>query len=170
MDQNAVNAQANLSDLMTALVSESPEFVTRYDRQTGQVVTIEESLLSEVEQGEAPLARDLSDWQRQELALARAIASDDDERFISPPRAFDFHEYRHLERFIGSLADAYAANQLWRAIKRKGAFRRFKNTLHHLGLQDEWYRFRDAEMKKFVINWAEENGVPYFDDTAGMKF
>jgi hypothetical protein len=33
-----------------------------------------------------------------------------------------------MERFIGTVENAEAAEQLWRAIKGKGAFRYFKDT------------------------------------------
>ena len=66
--------------------------------------------------------------------MARAIAGDTQDRFIHPPDRFEFHEYRQMERFIGSLADAAVADQLWRAVKGKGAFRYFKDTLHRRGI------------------------------------
>jgi hypothetical protein len=68
------------------------------------------------------------------------------------------------------LSDQETADQLWRAIKGKGAFRYFKDTLHRLGIQDEWYRCRDEAIKKFVIGWAEANHVLYEDNTAGRRF
>jgi hypothetical protein len=52
-----------------------------------------------------------------------------------------------MEEFIGSVADADAAEQLGRATRGKGAFRHFKDTLHRLSLQDQWYRYRDEAMK-----------------------
>ena len=74
-----------------------------------------------------------------------------------------------MERFIGSLSDERDADQLWRSIKGKGAFRYFKDTLHRLGIQDQWYRYRDDAMKACVIEWSEANSVACEDDTAGRK-
>ena len=77
---------------------------------------------------------------------------DTGERFIDAPDKFDFHEYRHMERFIRSIPDESNAEQLWRAIKGKGAFRSFKDTLHRLGIEDRWYRYRDEAMKDFITS------------------
>ncbi len=69
-----------------------------------------------------------------------------------------------MEHFIGTIETAEIADQLWQAIKGKGAFRYFKDTLHRLGLEDRWYHFRDQAMKEFVLAWAEENGVTVVDE------
>ena len=71
------------------------------------------------------------------------------------------------EQFIQSWPDESVAGQLWRAIKGKGAFRYFKDTLHRLGIEKRWYEYRDKAMKDFIISWAEDNGVAYVDDTRG---
>ncbi|MEO6993477.1 MAG: UPF0158 family protein, partial [Lacunisphaera sp.] len=75
------------------------------------------------------------------------------------PTKFDFHEYRTMEKFIGTVADAAKADQLWQAIKGKGAFRYFKDTAHRLGVIDDWYRYRDDAMNNFMLRWAEVNEI-----------
>jgi hypothetical protein len=160
---------AKLSDLMDPCDFDSGDYITRFDRETGRIVIVEQSLLSAVEEGREEELGDFAAQQKEELELARAIFEDDRERFIAPPSHFDFHEYRQMERFIGSVANAAAAEQLWQAIKGKGAFHRFKSAAHRLGLLDEWYRYRLDAMKEFVIAWAEENEVPYEDDLNARK-
>ena len=54
---------------------------------------------------------------------------------------------------------------MWRAIKGKGAFRYFKDTARRLGLLDQWYQYRDAAVKEYVLAWAEANEVTVEDDT-----
>jgi len=158
---------AKLSDLAESLLFDSPEHVTRFDRQTGRMVMVERWILSALEEGQDERVASAPQWQREEVEIARAMCEDSGERFIEGPSKFDFHEYRQMEKFIGSLGDTDAADQLWRAIKGKGAFRHFKDTLHRLGLQDQWHRHRDEAMKAFLIAWAQENQVPYEDDTKG---
>ena len=99
------------------------------------------------------------------METARAIVADHQgSRFIEPPSKFEFHEYQHMEEFIETISNPGIANQLWQAIRGRGAFRVFKDTLYRLGLQNRWYRYRDDAMKQFVIEWAEENNVAYQDD------
>jgi len=111
----------------------------------------------------------MPDWQKGEVETARAIVNHSGDRFIDPPGKFEFNEYRHMERFIGALSDAKAAEELWRAIKSHGAFHHFKDTLHRLGIQDQWFGYRDEAMKEFVMAWAEVNNVPYEDDLKNRK-
>jgi hypothetical protein len=74
-----------------------------------------------------------------------------------------------MERFIGTVENTQAAEELWRAIKGKGAFRYFKDTGHRLGLLDQWYHYRDEAVKEHVIAWAEANQVTVEDDTQQRK-
>jgi hypothetical protein len=74
-----------------------------------------------------------------------------------------------MERFIRDLSDQDAVEQLWRAIKGRGAFRHFKDTAARLGLLHQWYDYRDDAMKRFVIDWAEANDVPYEDDLSARR-
>ena len=74
-----------------------------------------------------------------------------------------------MERFIGTVEDAEAVEQLWRAIKGKGAFRYFKDTASRLGLLEDWYRYRADAMKEFVMDWAEANNIRCEDDVKGRK-
>jgi hypothetical protein len=106
----------------------------------------------------------LPDWQKPKLEIARAIVDDSGERFVAAPDKFEFQEYRQMERFIGKVDDAGAAEQLWRAIKGKGAFRYFKDTASRLGLLTQWYQYRDEAVKEFVVAWTEARQIPFMDD------
>ena len=153
-----------LSELIEALEFDSDERVTRVDLQNGCVVVVENSVIGAVEGGDDAALQDLPDWEREQLEIARAIVEDSGERFVDAPDKFDFHEYRQMERFIGTVEDSEAAEQLWRAIKGKGAFRYFKDTANRLGLLKQWYQYRDEAVKQFVVEWAEAHQVPIVDD------
>ena len=155
-----------LSELVEAVEFESEAHVTRLDLQNGCLVRVESSLISALEEGDEESLSDVPDWQKEELEIARAIVADAGERFVEAPEKFEFHEYRQMERFIGTVEDAGAGEQLLRAIKGKGAFRYFKDTVNRLGLREQWFQYRDEALKKFVVEWAEANNVPYEDDLA----
>jgi hypothetical protein len=154
-----------LSELIEALEFDSDERVTKVDLQNGCVLTVDRSVVRAVEEEDESSLGDLPDWQQPELEIARAIVADSGERFVVAPDKFDFQEYRQMERFVGTVADAEAAEQLWRAIKGKGAFRYFKDTASRLGLLKRWYQYRDEAMKEFVRDWAEAHQIPVMDDT-----
>ena len=158
-----------LSELIEAVEFDSAEHTQRVDLQNGCVVRVETSVLRAVEEGDEDAVNELPDWQKPEVEEARAIVADSGERFVAAPGQVDFHEYQLMERFIGTVADSEAADQLERAIKGKGAFRHFKDTAARLGVLDDWFRYQDDAMKRFVVAWAEAKGVPYEDDSKARK-
>ncbi len=155
-----------ISDLIEALEFDSDEDGNWVNLQNGSVVRLAHSLISAVEEGDEAALESMADWEKEEVEDARAIVGDSGERFVVAPSKLDFHEYRQMERFIGTVADAGAAEQLWRAVKGKGAFRYFKDTASRLGLLQQWYHYRDNAMKEFVRDWAEAQQIPVVDDTA----
>jgi len=159
-----MNPLAKLSELTDALAFESVERRIYFDRHTGRIVSVADRILSAVEEGEEEALTSMPDWQKEEVETARAIVNHSGSRFIDPPGKYEFDEYRQMERFIRALPDAKAAEELWRAIKGHGASHHFKDTLYRLGIQDQWFGYRDEVMKGFVVAWAEANNVPYEDD------
>ena len=159
-----MSAVAKLSQLTDALEFEAADRRAYFDRQTARIVSVADHILSAVEEGEEEALTSRPDWQKEEVETARAIANHSGDRFIDPPGKFEFNEHRHIERFIGTLPDAKAAEDLRRAIKGHGAFHHFKDTLYRVGLADQWSAYRAQAMKAFVIGWAEANHVPYEDD------
>ncbi len=158
-----------LSDLIDAVEFDFQESVTRVDLQEGRVVTVDRSVLSAAEESDEDSLSSVPNWQKEEVEIARAIVEDSGERFVEAPDKFDFHEYRHMERFIGTVEDTEAADQLWRAIKGKGAFRYFKDTARRLGLLERWYQYRDQAMKQFVLDWAKSCNIAVVDDIQNRK-
>ncbi|GDY20190.1 hypothetical protein LBMAG56_15350 [Verrucomicrobiota bacterium] len=158
-----------LSELIDALDFDSSEHTHWVDRQNGCVVMLDNTVRRAVEEEDEAVLSRLADWQKPEVAIARAIVDQRGGRFVVAPAMFDFHEYGHMAQFIRTVADVDAAEQLRRAIKGKGAFRHFKNTAARLGVLHDWFRFRDDAMKRFVVAWADAKGVPYEDNLKPRK-
>jgi len=153
-----------LSELIEAVEFDSDEFGSWVDLRNGNVVRLAHSLISAVEDSDDEALQSMAEWEKEEVEIARAVV-EESERFVKAPGKFDFHEYRQMERFIGTVHDTAAAEQLWRAIKGKGAFRHFKDTANRLGLLKQWYEYRDEALEAFVRDWAEAHQVPLSDDT-----
>jgi hypothetical protein len=153
-----------LSELVDALEFESDEYESWVDLQNGNVVCLAHSLIRAVEEGDDDALASLAEREKEEVEIARAVVEEGD-RFVAAPDEMDFHEYRQMERFIRTVQDSAAVEQLWRAIKGKGAFRYFKDTASRLGLLAQWYEYRNKAMREFVRDWAEAHQIPVIDDT-----
>ena len=66
-----------------------------------------------------------------------------------------------MERFILSIKNREISDALYRAIKGKGAFRRFKDTLQRVDVVDEWNKYREEAIKQVAIDWCELNQVKF---------
>ena len=151
-----MNPAVKLADL-TDTLDLPAEWGAWLDRETGKVITLDPETHEAADPDSDPASA--PDWVApDDLAVVRAIDAGDP-RYLALPDKFEFHEYRQMERFIGTVPDARIADQLWFALKGKGAFRHFKDTAGRLGLLDGWYRYRDEALNRFMLDWAEANQV-----------
>ncbi len=156
-----MHLKVNLLDLENGF--ESPDdWHVCFDRETGEVHTIDDDAMRNAEEQDLDDTALFSppDWMAEQLALAREVLHDaESRRFIQLPTKWDFHEYRHMEAFIESLPDSDTRYRLRRAIKGRGAFRRFKDAAIRLEVIDEWYAFRQEAIRALLCRWAEEHDL-----------
>lgn len=81
------------------------------------------------------------------------------EDFIPLPGQYDIHEYGLMEEFIDTLPEGRKKNILEEAIIGRGAFRRFKDALHDLGIEKQWYQYHDRAYEKIAREWCEKYGI-----------
>ena len=67
--------------------------------------------------------------------------------------------YQDMADFAGRVSDEQAGRRLERAIRGKGAFRRFKDELHeeYPDLLPAWCDFRDTRALHRAVDWLEDN-------------
>lgn len=80
--------------------------------------------------------------------------------FLRLPSSYEINDYQIMTTFADSL-QKNERERLASALRGRGAFRRFKDTVRRLGRAEEWYAFRDAAHRQLAIDWCEENGVEY---------
>ena len=143
-----------LGDEMTAYIN----------KQTGELFTVseEEARLIETRNEDNEF---VPEWQKEMLPKVREVLESND--FVPLPDKFEIHEYSIMERFCLSLPDEALQNELLHAIRGSGAFHRFKDAIHHKGIQDDWYRFRDQALKRIAIDFLESEGIAWQDDVGG---
>lgn len=72
--------------------------------------------------------------------------------------------------FAERISDERAGRRLARAIRGKGAFRRFKDELYeeYPQLLPAWYALRDARAQRRAVEWLADNDI--VDATQAHKF
>lgn len=112
-----------------------------YDQETGEIVWVSSIAMDTAEQEEI--------YERL-----------DEHGFFRLPTQYDRHDYRIMEDFVSSLSQE-PRSRLSRVMHGQGAFRRFKDTVINMGLDNDWYKWRDDSYRKMAVEWCEEHEIEY---------
>jgi hypothetical protein len=108
---------------------------------------------------EALEQRDLPEWQKQVLLETHQIEANSS-RYLAIPQADSYEGYNDMEAFIFTVEDSHLQDQLWQAIRGRGAFRRFKDTLAgNPRERNRWFEFKDKLMEQRVLDWLASTGT-----------
>jgi len=158
-----MTATITLGVIIDAILLQAEDTSSYLNRGTGAVVVISDREMRAAEEGASPDW--FAEWQRDNVRIAEEILEDEEEAtYIPAPSRFDIDEYRIMEGFCRSVVSAEVSDQLYDAMKGKGAFRRFKDKALELGVAEEWYKHRDEEFRRIAIGWCERNGVAYHEE------
>jgi hypothetical protein len=127
------------------------------DRDTGQVETVSDGLLREVEDSANDQDPDLPAWQKQEWEMAKLIVSTS--RFQKLPTKFEVHESAIMRDFSRSVESDKIREELLQAFHGAGAFRNFKDTLRRHRIESAWFAFRAEALRQIALRWCEENHI-----------
>jgi len=102
------------------------------------------------------------------------LEEDDAEKFedaawIALPDQHEIREYDIMEDFAERVTDPHKSEMLSIALEGRGAFRRFKDTLSRVNLEDDWYAFKHKAFMRIAREWCERNGIEYTDDTGDSE-
>lgn len=87
---------------------------------------------------------------------------DDDNLLLLPDYLLDGSEYGALDEFVDSLPDDPLREQLARAIRGKGAFRRFKDIVFGGGnveLKHRWVWFETRRKREHIVEWLRSENI-----------
>jgi hypothetical protein len=146
-----------LKDVRDALEMTN-EFNSHYlDKRTGEIEMITDDSWSAAENDE-PLAN-YPEWQHELILKAKEILSTD--HFVELPGEFEINSYEIMERFCLEYPNPRISARLSAAIRGKGAFRRFKDLIIDLGIEDEWHEFEHQAFDDLAVEWLEAEGIPF---------
>ena len=133
-----------LQQVIQAIEEADDVFTSFLDTKTGKTVYLADPLMT----GET------------DETLA-AEMEDTPERFLRFPTKYEIHQYRIMEDFIDQLSPGKAQEELAYAIRGKGAFRRFKQSVRYHGLEQRWYDYLAEAYRELAIRWCVEEGLEY---------
>ena len=148
-----------LSEVVDEMSMSGDEISTYLNRVTGEMVTV---TAEERRAAEDPEDWDLlPGWQQEVMPkIQEALESED---YLKLPGKYQIHEWSIMEQFAYSVADKAASDELHTAIHGAGAFRYFKDTVRRLGIQQDWYRFRDEAFRKIARDWLHAHDIPFVE-------
>ena len=148
-----VSLQAVIDEMDTL----GEEYRAYLNQHTGELVTLSLEEIHAAEQGDD--LDDDPDWQQEMIQTAAEVLSSAE--YLPLPTKFEIHEYAIMERFCLALEDEELGRELWRQMHGSGAFRRFKDTVHHYNRLDAWFEFRRAAFTDIAVEWLEAHHIPY---------
>ncbi len=146
-----------IEDIIEGLEFQSNDMKAFLNLRNGQVITVTDEELLAVED-EEPIEQ-FPEWQQDSIRMAQEILEED--YFIPLPSQFDINEYSIIEEFCLDIEDDNIRETIYSSIKGSRAFRRFKEKIRRIGIEEEWYKYRDEAIKRIAIEWCEENGITY---------
>jgi hypothetical protein len=151
--------KVRLSEIVDALDEATDEAAHSLDRKTGQVLYLPD----EFARLDDDLDEEVPEW-RQGFQEDARLVRDQPDRFLELPDQAGLDEPRIIRAFCASLPDGPARARLEEAFRGRGAFRRFKDALFDLDLEQSWYAFRHEALVELAIEWCEENDVRWVAD------
>ena len=135
-----------LKQVIQAIEEANEVFTSFWDKKTGKTVYLADPLMT--------------DMTEEYKALAAAI-EDMPERFLRFPTKCEIHQYRVLEAYIDRLPPGKAQEELAYAIRGKGAFHRFKQSVRYHGLEQRWYDYLAEAYRELATRWCAEEDLEY---------
>jgi hypothetical protein len=134
--------------------------VTVLYRKTGEIITLSQEYMSYADDEDYE-ADALSDWEHEEIAIAKDIIENDSD-YIHFPDPTETDKYRVMQDFCKSVPDENARQILLTSINGKGAFRNFGDAVIKLGIRDKWFEFKEEALKELAADWCKRNNIEYF--------
>lgn len=150
----------SLNDIVQEMQIISDTMTVYFKRSSGEFITVTDEYIHASECDES--LDDRPEWEQDAIRMTEdVLAHEDDGDYVPLPSRYDIHEYSVIERFCDTVSNPKVANDLFRLIAGRGAFRRFKDAIRRHGVEDGWYRFRDEEYKEIAREWCKENSITW---------
>lgn len=157
--KKSMAAPVKLADIVEALQIQMDGWTLFFNKQTGEVVHIHEDAFRALEDQVSGLLENYDKLDNKENIEEAKKIEQNPEDYITLPNRFEVDEWKMMENFAFSRKDEKVSTELQEAARGKGAFRHFKDTIHRLGISEDWYRFRDQAYEQVIQEWCEDNDL-----------
>jgi hypothetical protein len=146
-----------IEDIVDAMDMANDMVIHYLDCHTGEVIPItEEALAAATQEGGAA---ELDGITEESLERIREIVNSGATDFVKLPTRYEVNEYKIIEQFVEGLGDYATFRELSRAIHGPGAFRRFKDVVRELGMEDAWFEYREVRFLAIAEAWCEKHDI-----------
>lgn len=155
-----MNNRVKLQSIVEELEMQFEESRTFLNIETSEIISVTSENLRAAEE-EEPFDH-LPDWEQEDRMVAIDVV-ENFENYKELPTKYEVNEYEIMEDYCLTVSDLVKRDTLLRAIKGKGAFRRFKDKIIDFDIEEQWYSFRDERFKEIAIEWCQDNNVNYIE-------
>ena len=151
------NAPVSVNAIAQEMQTIFDSMTVYFKRSTGEFIMVTDDYIYAAEDDESLDNR--PEWEQEAIRQTAEVLTDEIDDYVPLPSRYDIHEYAIMEDFCHSVAKPKIADDLFRSISGRGAFRRFKDAIRRHGIENDWYRFKDEAYKEIALEWCEENGI-----------
>lgn len=154
--------KVNIQKIVDELQMRFMDSTVYYNKITGETLNVQDDDFRIVEDDDFENnIQNYPEWQREHLKEVYDLLYNDVDNYIALPNNFEIKDSDIMEEFIETVSNNNKRIQLENCMWQKGMYRKFKDKLIEIGLENEYYKFYDEKLKEIAIEWCNDNKLEY---------
>lgn len=150
-----------ISEIVDELQRISMDLAVYYNKTTGEFLNVEDDDFRIIEDDDFEnKIKDYPKWQKEYLQKVYDLY-DNIDNYIKLPDKFEIKDSDIMEEFIKNISNPNRKQQLENCMWQKRMYRKFKDKLIELGLENDYYKFYEEKLKEIAINWCKDNNLEF---------
>jgi hypothetical protein len=151
-----------IEDIADKMEEANEDWQAFLNKKSGEIVDIGHQYygIAEELREDEEIPTHLADWEKEFVQTAIKVV-ENWENYVELPNQFDIHEYSIMEDFVESITNHRKRAILYQAMNGRGAYRRFKDKLYDLGLEESWFAYKYNVFCKIAVRWCDEYKISY---------
>lgn len=154
--------KVNVQNIVDELQMRFMDTTVYYNKITGEILNVQDDDFRIVEDDDFESnIQDYPEWQREHLKNVYDLIYNDIENYITLPSNFEIKDSDIMKEYIETVSNSTKQRQLENCMWQKGMYRKFKDKLIEIGLEEDYYKFYNERLKEIVIEWCQDNNLEY---------